>query len=268
MAYWTIAAAIAAFVPPLAEAPEPAPLPQAKPALWVVADADTTVYLFGTFHALDGQSDWFNDQVEHAFTRSDQLVLETIIPGSPAPVVKRRSIGAIGPVARVAGSASFLSSTKMVMSASRSNGMSTAHGADVVLSDAARAAGKRVEGLESFDFQLAMFSKLPPAPKARSKAESTATMTALSAALADLQAAWNRGDAERFAPMLDQMRAKSPEMYRMMFADRNTRWAAWIARRLEQPGTVFVAVGAGHFAGSDSVQAKLSKLGFGTARIN
>ena len=93
-------------------------------------------------------------------------------------------------------------------------------------------------------------------------------MKALSAVLTNLQAAWNRGDAEGFTPMLDQMQAKSPAMYRMMFAERNARWAQWIARRLEQPGTVFVAVGAGHLAGRDSVQAKLTKIGFGTARIN
>ncbi|HET7710137.1 MAG TPA: TraB/GumN family protein [Sphingomicrobium sp.] len=269
MAFLTIAAAIAAFVPPLAETP--APLRPAKPALWVVADADTTIYLFGTFHALDGQSDWFSDQVESAFARSDQLVLETIIPGSAVPVVKAKALGAagtVGPIARIAGSASFLSSTKMVMSAGRSNGMSTAQGADVILSDAALAAGKPVGGLESFEFQLDMFSKLPPAPRARGAAETAATMNSVSSVLADLQAAWNRGDAERFAPMLEQMRTKSPDMYRMMFVDRNARWAAWIARRLEQPGTVFVAVGAGHFAGRDSVRAKLTTLGLGTARLN
>jgi uncharacterized protein YbaP (TraB family) len=270
MGFLTIAAALSAFVPRTAEAP--APLPDARPALWIVADADTKIYLFGTFHALDGQSAWFNDEVESAFDRSDQLVLETIIPGlpapAPAPAARANPFGAIGPVARVAGSATFLSSTKMVMSAGRSNGMSTAHGADVILSEAAEAAGKPVEGLETFEFQLGMFSQLPPAPKPANPTDKAATVKALSAVLSDLQAAWNRGDAEGFTPMLEQMRAKSPGMYKMMFVDRNARWADWIARRLEQPGTVFVAVGAGHLAGRDSVQAKLSALGFGTARLN
>ena len=27
--------------------------------MWVLSDADTTIYLFGTFHALDGATDWF-----------------------------------------------------------------------------------------------------------------------------------------------------------------------------------------------------------------
>lgn len=267
MGFLTLAAAaVSAFVPPLPEAL--APLPDAEPALWIVADGDTKIYLFGTFHALDGRTAWFNDEIKSAFLSSDELILETIVPAPPAPLASAAPIGTVGPIGRVAGSASFLSSTKMVMSAGRSNGMSTAHGADTVLREAAEATGKPVEGLESFEFQLGMFSQLPPAPKPSNAAHQQATMKALSSVLASLQAAWNRGDSEGFAPMLEEMRAKSPAMYRMMFADRNTRWAEWIARRLEQPGTVFVAVGAGHFAGRDSVQAKLSSLGFGTARLN
>jgi uncharacterized protein YbaP (TraB family) len=266
MALLSIAAAISAFVSPLDEAR--APLPETRPALWVVSDADTTIYLFGTFHALDGQSNWFSADVRQAFGKSDALVLETIIPPPPAPIARAKPVSTIGPVTSLAGSASFLSSTKVVMSASRSNGMSTSHGADVVLSNAAEASGKPIQGLESFEFQLSMFSKLPAAPRSGSNAPSPATMKMLSATLANLQAAWNRGDAEGFTPMLEQMRAKSPDMYRMMFVDRNSRWANWIAKRLEQPGTVFVAVGAGHLAGRDSVQAKLSMLGLGTARLN
>ena len=54
-----------------------APATQAKaanPALWKVADHDTTIYLFGTFHALDRKSDWFNDEVKSAFDRSRKLI--------------------------------------------------------------------------------------------------------------------------------------------------------------------------------------------------
>ena len=259
-----IAAAIAALVPPAAGAR--APLPDASPALWVVADADTKIYLFGTFHARDGKTDWFNDEVEAAFDDSDELVLETLVP--KLPILKpAASARPVGPMAPVAGSASFLSSTKLVMSAGRSQGMSTSHGADTVLRDAADAIGKPVEGLESFEFQLGMFSRLPPAPKQASRAQESATKQALSTVLTQLQAAWNKGDAEGFTPMLNQMQANSPDMYQMMFAERNTRWADWIAKRLEQPGTVFVAVGAGHLAGRDSVLVRLAEQGIGSQRV-
>jgi hypothetical protein len=44
-------------------------------------------------------------------------------------------------------------------------------------------------------------------------------------------------------------------------------WAQWLARRLEKPGTVMVAVGAGHLAGRDSVQAMLKAKGLKATRV-
>ena len=43
--------------------------------------------------------------------------------------------------------------------------------------------------------------------------------------------------------------------------------AKWISRRLEQPGTVFVAVGAGHLVGQGSVEDQLEKLGIESKRV-
>ena len=71
--------------------------PTRDPAMFVVRDADTTVYIFGTFHALDGQSEWFNDQVKRRLRQSNELVLETLIPEAPgtdraaAPAAGRRT---------------------------------------------------------------------------------------------------------------------------------------------------------------------------------
>src|SRR3954464_690045 len=76
-----LAAAAIATATPQPIAP---PTPHVDPAIFVVRDADTTVYLFGTFHALDGKSEWFNDQVKDAFGRSDGLVLETLVPEHPS----------------------------------------------------------------------------------------------------------------------------------------------------------------------------------------
>jgi uncharacterized protein len=261
-----IAAAISAPAPavPVTEAVSP----NARPALYVVNDEDTIIYLFGTFHALDGKSEWFNDEVRTAFSASNELILETMVPAHllrPAASPRPMPVKPVGPFA---GSASFLSTNKMVMSAGRSNGMSTDQGADAVLREAAEQVGMPVGGLESFEFQLGMFSKMPGAKPPSDPAAAARTKAAVAAMLAQLQAAWNRGDVESFTPMLQQMESNSPETYRLLFNDRNGRWAHWIARRLQQPGVVFVAVGAGHLAGKDSVQHKLGRYGIRTARLN
>ena len=48
--------------------------------MWVVRDEDTVIYLFGTFHLLDGKTDWFNDEVRQAFDSSQELVFEINMP--------------------------------------------------------------------------------------------------------------------------------------------------------------------------------------------
>ena len=269
------AAAASTPVAAIQAAPTPAAFDAGRPALWVVNDDDTIIYLFGTFHTLDAKTDWFDRSVRTAFFASDELVLETLVPKPPGA----SSLSGTGtlspllrgtapmPVAQLAPS-SFLGTTRMVASAGRASGMSTDLGADAVLRDAADQTGKPVGGLETFQFQLNMFSSLPPPPRSATPAHDPRMAKALGAALAQLQSSWSRGDVEVFAPMLRQMQAQSPQTYNRMFVERNARWAQWIAGRMKSPGTVLVAVGAGHLSGPDSLQQQLGALGVKSARIN
>ena len=258
--------------------PPAQPVRQA-PAMWVVNDDDTIIYLFGTFHALDERSDWFGPAVQTAFSASDQLILETLVPRPPKIGYAGPNTGNLGPairpqhqpgtMAQLAPSASFLATSKLVMSAGRTKGLSTANGADAVLRDVAEGIGKPVGGLETFESQLVMFNSLPGGPSgAAAPPQTPQEVHALSSVLSSLQSAWRRGDIDTFAPMLRQMQDQSPASYKAMFTDRNERWAGWIANRMKSPGTVFVAVGAGHLAGPDSVQNKLAALGVRSARLN
>ena len=266
MAGILFAAALAAASP--MAAPSSAEAPGADPAIFVVHDADTTIYLFGTFHALDGKSAWFSDRVRNAFEQSNELVLETLVPEAP----NRAAVAhAAQPLSlTVAPSASFLATTRMAINAGRSQGMHVANGADMVLRHFAEEEGKSVEGLETLQSQLNMFIQLPaapPAPAARPAAGAEA-MTSLSKSMAEMQVAWKHGDQAVFIRMLGQLEQSSPETYRVMFTERNARWADWIRARMQTPGTVFVAVGAGHLAGKDSVLVRLAQLGIPSARVN
>jgi hypothetical protein len=239
------------------------------PALWIVQDADTTVFLFGTFHALDPQTVWFNRSVRAAFEASDQLVLETLVPEDPFELhtVLARHTGAqepqVGqPVYAIRGAPSFVASAGEAMSAGRSMGMSVDHGADAVLRRAANASGKPVEGLETFEFQLRMFGSLPPPPASSGRVGNIGNF------VGDMQSAWKRGENAGFAAILGNVRNQSPQAYKILFSDRNASWAGWIAERMAKPGTVFVAVGTGHLVGPDSVQQQLALRGISSARIS
>ena len=253
-----IAAAVATALPV-------APSNNADPAIFEVRDGDTTVYLFGTFHALDGQSDWFNDQVKTAFEKSNELILETVVPEAPAPIRAPPSVMSVAP------SASYLATTKMAINAGRSQGLKVSYGADMVLRREAEQSGKYIEGLETLESQLNMFSRMPSSAPSRRKHGAPAgggEMHALSNAMVEMQSAWKRGDQKIFVSMLDQLNRTSPEMYRMMFTDRNARWADWVAARMQTPGTVFVAVGAGHLVGKDSLLVRLAEMGIESTRVN
>src|SRR5687768_13085659 len=50
-----------------------------KPALWKVADDDTTIYLFGTIHLLPRDTSWRTPKFEQALAGSQTLVVETIV---------------------------------------------------------------------------------------------------------------------------------------------------------------------------------------------
>jgi uncharacterized protein YbaP (TraB family) len=261
-----IAAAIAAAGPSVTAAPELAA--EANPAMFVVRDADTTVYIFGTFHALDGHADWFNHQVKTAFESSDELVLETVIPEGPVqiqPAISGRSLPVIP-------SASFLATTRLAINAGRSQGMQVGNGADNVLRHAAEVEGKPVEGLETLELQVNMFTRMPAAstasPKAGEPVGGGNALDSLSRAMAEMQTAWRHGDQSIFVHMLGQLEQSSPDTYRMMFTERNARWADWIAGRMQTPGTVFVAVGAGHLAGKDSLLVRLAEQGIASSRLN
>ena len=267
-----LAAVLAAAAPQPAatEAVEPA-----EPAMFVVRDADTTVYLFGTFHALDGKADWFRDEVRQAFDQSSELVLETVVPDGPAVASampgSRRGQARFDPLP-VTPSASFLGTTRLAINAGKSQGMTVGNGADMVLRRAAELTGKHVEGLESLESQFAMFRRMPLAPAAAAPRPGSpvgeSAVDNLSKAMVDMQEAWKRGDQTIFVRMLGQLKATSPAAYRMMFTERNGRWADWIGARMQTPGTVFVAVGAGHLAGAYSLLVHLAQRGIESTRLN
>jgi hypothetical protein len=75
-------------------------------------------------------------------------------------------------------------------------------------------------------------------------------------------AAWSRGDVKAIARTFNHDLAASPELQQALIKRRNQNWTKWIEQRMTSPGSVLIAVGAGHLAGEDSVIAMLKKGGY------
>jgi uncharacterized protein YbaP (TraB family) len=80
-------------------------------------------------------------------------------------------------------------------------------------------------------------------------------------------AAWKSGDVEKIAKTFDKDLAESPALRDALMVQRNKNWAKWIDERMDHPGSVMLAVGAGHLAGTDSVQRYLEAQGYRVRRI-
>ena len=52
------------------------PAAPSGPALWKVADEDTTIYLFGTVHVLPADVEWYDEDIAAALENADTLVTE------------------------------------------------------------------------------------------------------------------------------------------------------------------------------------------------
>jgi uncharacterized protein len=293
------APAFAQTAPPAPPAPAAAPappLPDANPALWVVRDADTTIYLFGTFHLLDGRP-WFNDEIKTAFDASDELVTEAILPedqASLAPMVMRYAVDpegrtltsrltaeqnaalthALAPFGVPATAFDrfepwFMAMTLPALAAQRL-GLNAQTGPETILSAAARARHMPIGELEGLEWQIRLFDGMPEAQQLAELSETLAQIDELPAKLAPMLAAWSTGDVERLAALLDEDEEDTEAdraLHRLLLTDRNASWARWVEERMGRPGTVFVAVGAAHLAGPDSVQAVLAAHGLRAERV-
>lgn len=273
---------------------EPAPVPRdADPALWVVRDADTTIYLFGTVHLLRPGLSWFDDGVRKAFDASNELVLELVMPPesqmqalvtelgttksgpalpaqlSPATAAKLR-----GELSKLGMSPNALDRTEPWLAAMtlsvlplRQLGYDDKDGAEQVLSAAARAAGKPIVGLETAQQQLGYFDRLSMPAQRQLLATTLDDLPGMGSEIDAMVKDWSAGDADALARLLNADLDRTPELKQALLVTRNRNWANWIAARMQRPGTVFVAVGAGHLAGSDSVQAELAKRGLKVERV-
>jgi uncharacterized protein YbaP (TraB family) len=296
-----------ALAPSLATAETPAPhqpaegqpsaeaasLPDADPAMWIVRDEDTTIYLLGTFHLLDARP-WFNDEVKTAFDSADELVVEAIIPDNPSdiqPLVLRYAVDQQGrrladqlneeqnaklaealatvglPAGAMNGFEPWFVSMTLSTVASHQLGISAAHNPEAVLIRAARERGIPVSELEGLEWQIRMLDGMPEAQQIVQLRQTLDGFDSIDDALAPMLTAWSQGDADTLHELLVGQAEADPELQRLLFTDRNRTWAQWLRDRMERPGTVFVAVGAGHLAGDDSVQAVLRESGIEAERV-
>ena len=264
------------------------------PALWRVRDEDTTIYLFGTVHVLKPGTQWFKGGIKRAFDSSDELILEIVEPEDPqamAATMAHTGLARDGvalsdrltPDMRGKYQAAmaanglpwqmfepfnpWMAGMALAVKPLEKLGYEAELGAEKTLTVAAKAAGKKVGALETIEQQLGYFAGLPMDSQVKFLNATVDGLPEMDEEFSRLIAHWQEGDPEKLAAEMNESLEATPELAQVLLIQRNGNWAKWIKERLARPGTVFIAVGAGHLAGKGSVQDQLKDLGLTAARV-
>jgi uncharacterized protein YbaP (TraB family) len=265
----------------------------AGPAMWALSDRDTTIYLFGTIHLLPPGQAWRTPAMEQALASADELVTEVVLdgnemaaaqamqrmgfsPGLPplaerVPAGKREQLLAMAkesgvPLPLLDRMETWAAALALTGVTFKQLGLDPALGVENQLRTAPGAKGKPTRGLETVEDQFGLFDTLPEQAQRDFLLGVLDQPAEAKAEFMKMLSAWASGDVEAIAKTFND-ELFSPMLRQRLLGDRNRRWADWLAKRLEQPGTVFVAVGAGHLAGEDSVQNMLAAKGLKTRRV-
>jgi uncharacterized protein YbaP (TraB family) len=266
------------------------------PALWVIRDADSTLYLYGTIHMRRPGEPWADDRVRTALASAQEVWTELEI-NAEAEAAIQPLVMQLGMTTPDRPLSSFLTPeqnerlgaalTKLglprngleplkpwlagitisVLSLVQA-GYDPNSGVDRQVTAAAAANGSTARWFETAEEQLNFFATLPEAVQVEFLVDGVDELDEGVAMLNRMDAAWNVGDmAVLENDMIAQMRVEYPELYDVILTQRNVRWTETLTQELAGSGVDFVAVGAAHLVGPESVVAMLAERGIVAERV-
>jgi uncharacterized protein YbaP (TraB family) len=299
---------------PAAGQASPAASPAAAPALrepglpmWVIRDADSTIYLTGTVHMLPPDVKWKNARLEAALDEATELWLEIAMPANvdefrrqAGPIIERHAMSDGPPLtSRLSDSErrALVEAlqraglppeamtrvdrmkpwyvTQTIAAAPRAEaGFSPDAGIDIALAGMARAQSVEIKGLVTIEEQAAILS---PAPEEDQLLQLRMLLRAPPWALGfstwmggQTFRAWAAGNTLPVELLISTMSlgGEGPQRNQVdaLLKNRNANWAGQIEEMLNGSGVSFIAVGAGHLVGPDSVQNHLAARGITAER--
>lgn len=272
---------------------------QPRPAMFKLADADSEIYLFGTVHILPPDLKWRTKTFDAALGKASRVYFET--PSGPdaeaRAIALTQSLGMNTPgvtldsyltpaeQARLRAAAvkagttienlqpmrPWLAAIMVSLSAMIEAGQDPDAGVEKVIEAAAAQTGKSLAYFETIDEQLGLFAKLSEQSQKAILIASLDDIEEGPALTEKLDHAWVTGDLRTLDSFVNgDMRRLDMAVYKAILVNRNANWTKQIdaLMQADQKGAViFIAVGAGHLAGKDSVPAMMEKLGYRVDRV-
>lgn len=266
----------------------------AEPALWKVQGPHATVYLFGTVHVLKSTTQWRTPKFDAAFASAGSLWEEVPNADDAAavqPLILRLGLDPAHPLsaqlddagraklsafesayglppAQIDAFRPWLAAITFSVIPVMKSGYDPKSGVDSVLRTMARSQGKSLMGFETSEQQMHYLADLPQQQQLDYLLFVLGSSDKASEQLGKLVDVWAAGDTAKLEGVLNgELFTRYPNLYQTLVAQRNRDFAGKIEQLLKGDGVTFVAVGAGHLVGPDSVQAYLAKDGIQATRL-
>ena len=277
------------FAALVACAPSPPP-PPAAPPVWRAEQGETTVYLFGSAHALTPETTWRSPALEEALADAE-LVLFEIAPGAAQSAETQALFAGLGRnppgimlsaqlsgddavrLRRVAERLSlpldvletmrpWAAAQQIALASALAQGVRPELGVEAVL--AQDLGGRPAAGLETPEQQLQVLATLSPERERRLLSLTLEQVGSEPDQAIEAEAAWARGDTAAIATLSrEAFLGLDQAFYDAMITDRNRAFAEAAAGRLTgADDDVLIVVGAAHLGGPDGVVAMLRAQGY------
>ncbi|MGI4945971.1 MAG: TraB/GumN family protein [Janthinobacterium lividum] len=265
----------------------------ADPAVWAARGSNATVYLLGSIHLMRPGTVWEGPAVRRAFDEARECWFEAVLPDDPAamqavimsigldPAHKlsdllppnRRALldtlaaeSGVGPAMQAM--RPWLAAVVLTGQPLLKAGFDPALGVDTVLQAQAKAAGKRVAGVETIDQQMRLMAGLPQDLAIKFLLSAMDDAAKGPAQIDEMIRGWQSANTEALARTVSgQLRKEAPDLYRIIFANRNETFAHAVEGFLAGDKTVLLVIGAGHLAGPDNVRDVLARRGIKVERV-
>jgi len=269
------------------------PSAKAEPAMWVIRDADSTIYLIGTMHLLKHDTEWNAEKVKQTVHESTELWLEVadfddqsalaplmakfgVDPQHPLSTklneeqrkrLEKTAMSYNIPAASLETMRPWLAALVLAVSPIMKAGYDPKAGVERVLNAQAVAEGDQIRGFETAEEQIRILADLSDAEQVAFLVSMLDDLEKGLDLLDQLAKAWIDGDTDTITRLsVDEMKREAPTVYQKLIVQRNIAWSEKIAGILKGSGVQQIAVGAAHLAGPDSVQAQLAKRGIKVER--
>lgn len=270
-----------------------------RPAIWKLSDDDTTIHIFGTIHALPKDLVWRTAEFDAAFAEADTFCVETDVDAKAMEVIQitfdegmfddgdqlsnylsEEERDELYELSEAVGilpiSLELMKPWHAMLNLSSALGfklgLDEASGVEFVLLPEARASGKEICEMESPMEHVTSISRLPMDVQVdvlTHEKEEYKDIDDLDVAfemmredLNEMVSEWARGDIEAMEDEDILEEYGHIEFYNAILKHRNEDWIPRIEALLDKPGKKFIAVGAAHLAGPDSVVKMLREKGY------